>query len=98
MKSYLKYILKKRILILGSGGLIGHQVYFYLKQFDEFQIINSSLTRKISKDTILFDLRKVLFAVIIVFQYEYPCNCITILVVIQIVYVMILATKFPFRI
>lgn len=74
--------MKKRILILGSGGLIGHQVYFYLKQFDEFQIINSSLTRKISKDTLLFDLRnsKKLDNLILKIKPDYIVNCVGLLI------------------
>lgn len=74
--------MKKRILILGASGLIGHQVYFYLKQFDEFQIINSSFTRKVSKDTILFDLRnsKKLDNFILKINPDYIVNCVGLLI------------------
>ena len=49
--------MKNRILILGSSGLIGHQVYNYLKDNSDFSLSNISYRRKLNSDTILLDAR-----------------------------------------
>ena len=42
----------KRILILGSTGLIGHQIYFYLKSKEKYELYNIANTRKLNSETI----------------------------------------------
>ena len=49
--------MKNRILILGSSGLIGHQVYNYLKDNSDFSLSNISYRRKLNNETILLDAR-----------------------------------------
>lgn len=46
-----------RILILGSGGMLGHKVYNYLKENSSFEIVNFSCTRKLNSETILINAR-----------------------------------------
>jgi len=46
-----------RILILGSGGMLGHKVYNYLKQNSSFDIVNFSGTRKLNSETVLINAR-----------------------------------------
>ena len=47
--------MNKKVLILGSSGLIGHQVYNYLKDNSNFNLSNISYRRKLNKETILLD-------------------------------------------
>jgi len=49
--------LKKKVLILGSTGLIGHQVYNYLNSNSEFELVNIAYRKKLQDDTILLDIR-----------------------------------------
>ena len=49
--------MNKKVLILGSSGLIGHQVYNYLKDNSDFSLSNISYRRKLNNDTILLDAR-----------------------------------------
>ena len=42
----------KKVLILGSTGLIGHQIYFYLESREKYQLYNIANTRKINSETI----------------------------------------------
>ena len=43
--------------MLGSTGLIGHQVYNYLKDNSDFHLSNIAYRKKLQKDTILLDAR-----------------------------------------
>lgn len=49
--------MKKKVLILGSTGLIGHQVYNYLKLNTDYELVNISYRKKLVDDTILLDIR-----------------------------------------
>jgi len=49
--------LNKKVLILGSSGLIGHQVHNYLMINSDYQLTNISHTRKINSETILLNAR-----------------------------------------
>lgn len=46
---------KKKILILGSSGLIGHMVYLFLKRSNLFLLHNLAYSRKVDKETKLLD-------------------------------------------
>jgi len=52
-----KLKLKKKVLILGSAGLIGHQVYNYLSKDRSYQLSNISHTRKLNNNTVLVNAR-----------------------------------------
>jgi len=43
--------LKDKVLVLGSAGLIGHQVYNYLNDSDNYELHNISYRNKIQNDT-----------------------------------------------
>ena len=43
--------MKKRIIVLGSSGLIGHMTCFYLNKVDNFKVYNVSGSRKYNDDT-----------------------------------------------
>jgi len=49
--------LKIKVLVLGATGLIGHQVYNYLKDNSEYHLSNFSHRTKLRDDTILIDAR-----------------------------------------
>jgi len=49
--------LKDNVLVLGAAGLIGHQVYNYLKYSDCYRLYNISHLYKIYDDTILLNVR-----------------------------------------
>ncbi|MES9905817.1 MAG: SDR family oxidoreductase [Sedimenticola sp.] len=46
-----------KVLLLGSHGLIGHQVYFRLNQSSDISLFNYSYRQKVSSDTVLLDAR-----------------------------------------
>jgi len=74
--------LNKKVLILGSTGLIGHQVYNYLKDNSDFNLSNISYRRKLNSATILLDARNenFFFDHIRRIQPHYIVNCIGILI------------------
>ena len=50
--------MKVKVLVLGSTGLIGHQVYNYLKKNSDYELSNISYRNKLQEDTILLDIRE----------------------------------------
>ena len=71
-----------KVLILGSSGLLGHQIYNYLQDNSDFNLSNISYTRKLNNETILLDARKekYFFDQIINIQPNYIVNCIGVLI------------------
>ena len=49
--------MKLKVLVLGSTGLIGHQVYNYLDANNKYQLFNISYRKKLNDQTILCDVR-----------------------------------------
>jgi len=74
--------LKDKVLVLGSAGLIGHQVYNYLKNSDNYELHNISYQNKIQDDTILLNARneQAFIDKIIGIRPQYIINCIGILI------------------
>ena len=74
--------MNKKVLILGSSGLIGHQVYNYLKDNSDFSLSNISYKRKLNNETILLDARneESFFDQIRLIQPNYVVNCIGVLI------------------
>jgi dTDP-4-dehydrorhamnose reductase len=46
----------KKVLILGSTGMLGHQVYFHLSKMDEYEVFDLSFRNKLRDETILCDI------------------------------------------
>lgn len=46
----------KKILILGSTGMLGHQVYFHLSEKSDFQVFDLSFRNKLRDETIICDI------------------------------------------
>ena len=74
--------LHNKVLILGSSGLIGHQIYNYLQENSDFNLSNISYTRKLNNNTILIDARKeqYFFDLIRHIEPNYIVNCIGVLI------------------
>ena len=74
--------MKDKILVLGSAGLIGHQVYNYLKDSGNYELHNMSYSNKIQDDTILLDARdeQIFIDKITSIGPQYIVNCIGILI------------------
>ncbi|MDT8339220.1 MAG: SDR family oxidoreductase [Sulfurimonas sp.] len=74
--------MKKKVLVLGSTGLIGHQVYNYLKSNSDYELSNISYRKKLQDDTILLDVRdeKKLVDTIKDIKPQYIINCVGILI------------------
>ena len=74
--------MNNKVLILGSSGLIGHQVFNYLQDNSHFSLSNISYTRKLNNETILLDARKdqYFFDQIRHIQPNYIVNCIGVLI------------------
>ncbi len=49
--------MNKKILVLGSTGLIGHQVYNYLRKNGNYELSNISYRKKLEDNTLLRDIR-----------------------------------------
>ena len=73
--------LNKKILILGSTGLIGHQIYTYLNKNNEYILFNLSKS-KLNEETIICDVLnyKNLEKVILEIMPDFIINCIGILI------------------
>lgn len=48
-------ILNNKVLILGSAGLIGHQVFYFLKNNTNYEIFDISFRKKLNEKSILLD-------------------------------------------
>lgn len=72
----------KTILILGSTGMAGHMVYYYLKETTEYKIINVSYRNKLTDDSIILDVknRSDIESVVTEAKPDYIINCIGILI------------------
>ena len=74
--------MKKKILVLGSTGLIGHQVFNYLKIGGRYDLYNFSYRKKLQDDTIILDARNFDYFCqnIIDISPDFIINCIGVLI------------------
>ncbi len=74
--------MKTKLLILGSSGLIGHQVLNYFENLGTYEIVNISRNLKGNSSTLLLDLlnNEQLKAIILDFRPEVVINCAGILI------------------
>jgi len=74
--------LQDRVLILGSTGLIGHQVHNYLKNNGGYELYNIAYRGKLQENTILIDAREEnsLIKRIVGIKPKYIVNCIGVLI------------------
>ncbi|WP_457609832.1 dTDP-4-dehydrorhamnose reductase family protein [Lutibacter sp.] len=48
----------KKVLVLGSGGMLGHMVYSYLTSLDKYELIDSSYPQKAFPESTILDVTK----------------------------------------
>ena len=74
--------LPKKVLVLGSTGLIGHQVYYYLKEHSNYELSNILYRTKLEEDSILLDIREEqnFLSIIENIRPEIIINCIGVLI------------------
>ena len=74
--------MQDRVLILGSTGLIGHQVHSYLKSSGGYELHNIAYRNKLQENTTLIDARDEnnLIKQIVSIRPQYIVNCIGILI------------------
>ena len=74
--------MKKKVLILGSTGMLGHQVYFRFKKAPEYEVFDISFRNKLSENTIICDITdfKLLSSKIDEIVPDIIINCVGILI------------------
>ena len=74
--------MKQKVLVLGSTGLIGHQVYNFLKLNADYELANIAYRKKLRDDTILLDIRdeKAFIDTIKIIKPDFIINCIGVLI------------------
>lgn len=74
--------MKDKVIVLGSAGLIGHQVYNFLKDCGDYEMFNFSHKNQFQRDTILLNARdeQVFLNKIISIRPKYIINCIGVLI------------------
>ena len=70
--------LKIKVLVLGSTGMMGHQVVNYLSKYSDYEIYDISYRSKLRINTIILDVtdNKLLFRTIINLKPDFIVNCI----------------------
>lgn len=72
----------KKVLILGSTGMLGHQVFFNLEKSNEFEVFDLSFRNKLREETIICDITDFnkLEGIIKEIKPDVLINCIGILI------------------
>lgn len=72
----------KKILLLGSTGMAGHIVYYYLKSLNKYNIINASYRTKLTEDSFIINLKNIsdLEKLVMFSNPDYIINCVGILI------------------
>lgn len=72
----------KKVLILGSSGMLGHVVYEYLKEKNKYIISTASFSKKVNDSTILIDVTdKIVLEQYIKFERpDIVINCVGVLI------------------
>jgi len=47
----------KRVLVIGGTGMLGHVVYYYLKETNRYEVLNTVYRTKLTDDSIVCDVR-----------------------------------------
>lgn len=74
--------MKKKVLILGSTGMLGHQVVNYFLQFEEYDVVDISFRNKLREETIILDVanQNMLTKIIADINSDFIINCIGVLI------------------
>ena len=78
--------MRLKVLVLGSTGLIGHQVFKYLVKTEKYELYNISYRKKLNDETILCDVRNQdkFIELVKSISPDIIINCIGILIQIQV--------------
>lgn len=74
--------MKKKVLILGATGMLGHQVYFRFEEDDDYELIPVAFRTKLTDDTIILDLnnKQDLEQLVKEKRPDYIINCVGVLI------------------
>lgn len=74
--------MKKKVLVLGSTGMLGHQVVNYFLNFDDYNVIDIAFRSKLREKTIVSDVtNKTIFEKVVTeLKPDFIVNCIGILI------------------
>jgi len=74
--------LKKKVLILGSTGMLGHQVVNYFLKFDDYNVLDIAFRSKLREETIIIDVtdKTVFEKVVTELNPDFIVNCIGVLI------------------
>ena len=74
--------MKKKILILGSTGMLGHQVVNYFLKFDDYDVVDIAFRSKLREETIISDAtdRTEFEKVVTELAPDFIVNCIGVLI------------------
>ena len=74
--------MKKKVLILGSTGMLGHQVVNYFLKFDDYDVIDIAFRSKLREKTVILDVTDKAAFEKVVFELnpDFIVNCIGILI------------------
>tara|TARA_R110002020_G_scaffold460754_1_gene679386 strand:- start:829 stop:1689 length:861 start_codon:yes stop_codon:yes gene_type:complete len=74
--------MSKKIMILGSTGMLGHQVYYRLQEEGKFDITDVSFRNKLTPQSVILDLHKQqeLETIIEKVQPDFIINCVGVLI------------------
>ena len=74
--------MKKKVLILGSTGMLGHQVVNYFLKFDDYNVIDIAFRSKLREETIISDVTdKTAFEKVVTkLKPDFIVNCIGVLI------------------
>jgi dTDP-4-dehydrorhamnose reductase len=74
--------LKKKILVLGSTGMLGHQVVNYFLKFDDYDVIDIAFRSKLREKTVISDVTdKMTFEKVVTeLSPDFIVNCIGVLI------------------
>ena len=74
--------MQKKVLVLGSTGMLGHQVVNYLSAFDEFEVVDISFRNKLRSKTVILDVsnQELLKKTIQKMRPDHIINCIGVLI------------------
>ncbi|WP_269004454.1 dTDP-4-dehydrorhamnose reductase family protein [Aquirufa ecclesiirivi] len=72
----------KKIIVLGSSGMLGHMVYFYLRDLGKYEVIDVSYQSKLTDKSILLDAynKQEVEELILRERPDFVINCVGILI------------------
>ncbi|MEX2567766.1 MAG: SDR family oxidoreductase [Cyclobacteriaceae bacterium] len=72
----------KKVLILGSTGMLGHQVFYKLNSLNDFEIFDISFRNQLRKESIICDITNLekLEKLIFKFEPDFIINCVGVLI------------------